>query len=66
MKKLLNLSMAAVLALVLAGCSTGNSYEESGIANANSGHRCNSKCTGNSCSKTIYTAKDRMSDEVYK
>lgn len=64
-------AVAVSMALLLSGCSSTTSYSESEVAKAKmKQHGCKGgKCSGKSCrdcSKTIYTAKDRMSDEVYK
>ncbi|NQY42229.1 MAG: hypothetical protein HRT87_02645 [Legionellales bacterium] len=64
------LPLGAVM-LVAAGCSGTEGYSESEMAKAKMKQSgcIDGKCTGKSCrdcTKTIYTAKDRMNDEVYK
>jgi hypothetical protein len=57
--------------LLFSGCSSTSGYSESELAQAKMKQSgcIDGKCTGKSCkdcTKTIYTAKDGMSDEVYK
>ncbi len=66
-----NILPLGVALLIMTGCESTSGFSESEISKAKmKQHGCvDGKCTGKSCkdcTKTIYTAKDRMHDEVYK
>ncbi len=65
------LALGTAAFFFMAGCSSTASYSESELAKAKMRHGCSAsnRCQKRECkhcSKTIYTAKDRMTDEVYK